>query len=157
MPPSIRIEVLSFLHHQLIAAKPRAEQVQWLQKAVRLGWTVDKMRQALSDEHKTKWQLAYSWAYWAEEGAKQLASNPSGAITRYQIDPRVGKCLRLNIVRDVTEAVHKAALCLAEVDTLNQAYLKQREAHDDYLPEPEEYEVDPTPDVPERVRVVRAG
>lgn len=45
---SIRIEVLTFAHHQLVAALPADQQAAWLRRAAEEGWTVAKLRAELN-------------------------------------------------------------------------------------------------------------
>jgi|SRR5581483_767347 len=47
--PSNRRPNLSWTHHQLVAAKPPEEQVDWLDRAIANRWSVPEMRGAISD------------------------------------------------------------------------------------------------------------
>jgi hypothetical protein len=53
--PSIRIEVLSFAHHQVVASRPPDEQRAWLDKAAKGKWSVSALRQAIYSRDQTDW------------------------------------------------------------------------------------------------------
>jgi N6-adenosine-specific RNA methylase IME4 len=66
---SIRIEVLSFAHHQIVASLPPADQAKWLARADKEGWTVKELRTALA-----KWTRGLKHEA-IKAGAKTEATN----------------------------------------------------------------------------------
>lgn len=45
---SIRIDELTFGHHQLIASMPQRDQVKWLRKAIENDWSISQMREFIN-------------------------------------------------------------------------------------------------------------
>jgi hypothetical protein len=50
---SIRMDTLSFSHHSIVASLPAAEQKQWLGRAAKQHWSVERMREAIEHREST--------------------------------------------------------------------------------------------------------
>jgi hypothetical protein len=82
---SIRIEKLSFKHHQMVAGKVPEEQVYWLKLALERGWSTAQLRRAIAGQPLTREPTALidrtlSFADRAEREAAKLTPDDRARI-----------------------------------------------------------------------------
>jgi hypothetical protein len=127
---SIRIETLSFGHHQQVAPLPQRQQKWWLRRAAHNNWSVKVLGERIHDRErqtKTEAERAQSWFGHTSEWLELLHSHVTmGAFT---VDPNFGQHLAIGQLEELTEAVHTMASGFTEAGAKNAEYLAIRKAH----------------------------
>jgi hypothetical protein len=124
---SMRIEALSFAHHQVIAALDPTEQERWLQQATRFKWTVKYLMQSIATNkewRRTEAEKARDWF----RRALEVANRQSWTAMGCSIAEPYGQHVSVDAIKQLTEVTEEAAAAWQRAADCNRAYLTTRKA-----------------------------
>jgi hypothetical protein len=127
VPTSIRIEGLSFSHHQLVAPLAASEQKKWLKQALRNKWSTRALKQAIyeHDAPRDDREAAQRWAYNVVEYSVPQASFLARNCT---ITEKEGDYLDTETIREMTKAIGGVLAAWTGAAKAIQEYQEKRAA-----------------------------